>query len=641
MSSKAKPGKATSVRRKKRRFRGNKYVKPDNEGGRQGTSQSEELEDDQSDETPESDSDQEGASVSARKLNADTYFSDNEEEDDKLGENQVGFRLIDIELLNNVLLTFCICSSCKSGHIELFDLLKRKQGYASCLVLRCAKCKTEKEFYSSKRPSGKGRFEINTRMVVAMRRIGRGREAMNKLSEVLNMPKGMEQSSYDLCVQEVVEKVEKLAEKSMQVACEEVKECSEPDQNGKYQIAVSCDGTWLTRGYSSRYGVYCTMSLVTGKVLDCHIMSKYYKVCAMKGDKMDKNSREHREWKQQHESECEQNYEGSSPAMEQEGAKVVFARSEEKDLQYVEFLGDGDSKAYEEAKKFVTYNISKVDCVNHVSKRIGSSLRELKKKAPPLSDGKGWGGAGRVTENTMKNMQKYYYRAIKNNLGNVEATQRAVWAILYHRASTDAKPQHSYCSETWCGYLKDRRNYKTDRDKVLNAAIVEAVKPIFQRLSDPALLARCKKGKTQNQNESLHGVIWGLCPEEGNVGLSIVKLAVYFAIYLFNDGEISVTRLLETLEVLPGIFQELGIRWVDSTRLYHAERKTTEGFKKRRTALKTGKRGLKRKKSKKRAQHMEQDNSRCNNRCKEPLFWPFYLYTVFIVCFLKTRILVL
>lgn len=80
---------------------------------------------------------------------------------------------------------------------------------------------------------------------------------------------------------------------------------------------------------------------------------------------------------------------------------------------------------------------------------MGSSLRELKKKAPPLSDGKDWGGAGRLTENTMKNMQKYYYRAIKNNLGNVEATQRAEWAILYHRASTDAKPQHSYCSKTW------------------------------------------------------------------------------------------------------------------------------------------------------------------------------------------------
>ena len=111
-----------------------------------------------------------------------------------------------------------------------------------------------------------------------------------------------------------------------------------------------------------------------------------------------------------------------------------------------------------------------------------------------------------------------------------------------------------------------------------------------------------------------------------------MKLAVHFAICLFNDGEISVTRLLQTLEVLPGIFQELGIRRVDSTTLYYEERKTTEGFKKRRTALKNKKKG---------PQHMEQDNSRCNNRCKEPLFWPFYLYTVFIVCFLKTQILVL
>lgn len=100
-------------------------------------------------------------------------------------------------------------------------------------------------------------------------------------------------------------------------------------------------------------------------------------------------------------------------------------------------------------------------------------------------------------------------------------------------------------------------------------------------------------------SESLHGVIWGLCPKEDNVGLAIVKLAVYFAICLFNDGEISVTRLLETLEVLPGIFQELGIRRVDSTRLYHEERKTTEASKKRRTALKNKKKGFEKKKKQK------------------------------------------
>ena len=41
------------------------------------------------------------------------------------------------------------------------------------------------------------------------------------------------------------------------------------------------------------------------------------------------------------------NYKGSSPAMETEGIKRIFARSETtRQLQYTEYFGDGDSKAY-------------------------------------------------------------------------------------------------------------------------------------------------------------------------------------------------------------------------------------------------------------------------------------------------------
>ena len=37
--------------------------------------------------------------------------------------------------------------------------------------------------------------------------------------------------------------------------------------------------------------------------------------------------------------------------------------------------------------------------------------------------------------------------------------------------------------------------------------------PIFQRLTENNLLQRCKRGATQNQNESLHSVIWRFCPK--------------------------------------------------------------------------------------------------------------------------------
>ena len=33
-------------------------------------------------------------------------------------------------------------------------------------------------------------------------------------------------------------------------------------------------------------------------------------------------------------------------------------------------LGDGDSKGYEEAKKFVNYNTEKLDCINYVAKHF-------------------------------------------------------------------------------------------------------------------------------------------------------------------------------------------------------------------------------------------------------------------------------
>ena len=39
-------------------------------------------------------------------------------------------------------------------------------------------------------------------------------------------------------------------------------------------------------------------------------------------------------------------------------------------------------------------------------------------------------------------------------------------------------------------------------------------------MSDPNLLERLSKGKTQNHNEALHGVIWSHCPKTVFVGRS-------------------------------------------------------------------------------------------------------------------------
>ncbi|GFO36110.1 hypothetical protein PoB_006261500 [Plakobranchus ocellatus] len=53
----------------------------------------------------------------------------------------------------------------------------------------------------------------------------------------------------------------------------------------------------------------------------------------------------------------------------------------------------------------------------------------------------------------------------------------------------------------------------------LNQDVVLHVRPIYEHLTNPALLSRCLLGKTQNANESLHSVIWAKCPKNTFSGL--------------------------------------------------------------------------------------------------------------------------
>ena len=131
----------------------------------------------------------------------------------------------------------------------------------------------------------------------------------------------------------------------MKSAAEETKEFYEPEEDGVYDVGISGDGTWRRRGYSSSYGVVTGMSLVTGKVLDVEVMSNECRECITWSNK--KGSEEFEHWWEGHQHNCHANFEGLSGAMDAAGCVRIFQRSvEQHSSRYVEFLGDGDSKAY-------------------------------------------------------------------------------------------------------------------------------------------------------------------------------------------------------------------------------------------------------------------------------------------------------
>lgn len=93
-----------------------------------------------------------------------------------------------------------------------------------------------------------------------------------------------------------------------------------------------------------------------------------------------KTSADYATWLEEHKPDCCANHTGSAGAMEVAAAKVLWDRSLDSDLRYTKLISDGDSKTLTELQKMSPYGtvvIDKEECVNHVSKRLGTALRSL------------------------------------------------------------------------------------------------------------------------------------------------------------------------------------------------------------------------------------------------------------------------
>ncbi len=130
------------------------------------------------------------------------------------------------------------------------------------------------------------------------------------------------------------------------------------------------------------------------------------------------------EWKANH--QCKINHTGSANSMETVGAVRILERSYiTRGLKYKDMLGDGDSSTYNSIVSSRPYGEEcvpkKLECIGHVQKRVGSRLRKLKNanKGVKLSDGKGIGGKGKLTDGKIDVVQNYYGLSERENLDDV------------------------------------------------------------------------------------------------------------------------------------------------------------------------------------------------------------------------------
>lgn len=560
-----------------------------------------------------------------------------------------GYRVVYVENIRKAMESM---HKCKKGNIKVVEDTSKRAGLSSTFYFECTVCKHRVDMDTSMKVEGKARsFDVNRRTNFAMGELGLGREALATICEILNMPQPISDSAYqkhnksvNLATRRVLE--EKLSESGHRLR----KFLHNDDETETLDIAVSFDGTWSKRGFTANYGVGFVISSDTGEVLDFVVLSKVCQLCKA-AEKQNNDPVKHQLWKNAHAASglCQKNYDGSSPSMEKEAARILWSRSIEKHkFQYIDMVCDGDSKScgevwdiygvckdckkyenmdkqskeyqkWQTSKAYARWEsshgsrdancnrVNKLDCVGHVQKRMGKNLIGLTGKTK-LSDGKSVGGkAGRLTRPMIDKLQKYYGNAIrrcvdkkaksKREIDNaVKKMQIAIKAVLYHSVKLpDEKKRHQYCDNgesSWCAYQRGKAVGTAafvNKPHHLDPVFLEFLTPLFDRLSDKKLLKRCLPGLSQNANESVNALVWNRCPKHRNRGFRSVETAAASATMQFNIGAAGRHDVVKELGISGGCYMKAGSERKNKKRVTQANRRATKKFKEARQKIRQAK----------------------------------------------------
>ena len=166
---------------------------------------------------------------------------------------------------------------------------------------------------------------------------------------------------------------------------------------------------------------------------------------------------------------------------------------------------------------------------------------------------------------------------------------KATHAILKHYSSTPEEPKHDDCPtgpNSWCSYQRNQANGTNLHKPIKNPlpdVVVEVMQPLFDHLGNDTFLVGCESCYTQNRNECLHRVIWGMASKEMFRSPQEISLAISLGVLHFNQGFNSTYSKLAPelgIQVQPKMPESW--RKIDLDRIYQADYRSTPEVQKRR-----------------------------------------------------------
>lgn len=163
--------------------------------------------------------------------------------------------------------------------------------------------------------------------------------------------------------------------------------------------------------------------------------------------------------------------------------------------------------------------------------------------------------------------------------------RKDIWATLYHKISTDEKPQHHLCPEgidSLCDWQKSKAfgNLESYTHKEpMCQEVFHAVKPIYEELSSDDLLERCLGGYTQNANKAFNAAVWSIAPKSKSNGKTILDIAANLAVIQYNDGLTGINSVMRVLHITIGSACYNFCLEADAMRIKLSERSLTDAAK--------------------------------------------------------------
>lgn len=200
--------------------------------------------------------------------------------------------------------------------------------------------------------------------------------------------------------------------------------------------------------------------------------------------------------------------------------------------------------------------VIKLECINHVQKRMGTRLRKMRDEEKiDVTTKKGTtirravlGGRNKLSDKAIDTMTAYFGQHIRANVGkSYQEMKTAVMSSYYHIFSTDENPRHDLCAKgptSWCFYQKALAQGKTAEEIKHKKTLIinvgeegeEKIKTVYEALTKEDLLQRCVRGLTQNANESFHSKMWARARKAKFAGLARLHFVAQTAILDHNFG---------------------------------------------------------------------------------------------------------